>query len=128
MSDHGLNFGPKKICESSTLVINPLKHLEKEYSLLILQYLHLNPNGRTFEQICSSIEHHATPSEVKSRLESLNDLDFVFKIPGKEEFDTLYALTNRGRCASEVVWDLFRIMLNPREEDQDRRDLLDFYR
>lgn len=108
--------------------INPLKFFEKEYSLLILQYLHLNPNGRTFEQICSSIEHHASPSKVQSRLNTLLDLGLIFKIPGKEEFAILYALSNRGRCASEVVWDLFRIILNPHDEEKDERDILDFFR
>lgn len=107
--------------------VNPLKLFEKEYALLILQYLHLNPNGRTFEQICSSIEHHSSPSKVKSRLDTLLDLDLIFKIQGAEEFEVLYALTDRGRCASEVVWDLFRIILNPRD-DRNGRNLLDFYR
>ncbi|MFX1282672.1 MAG: hypothetical protein ACFFB5_03420 [Promethearchaeota archaeon] len=108
--------------------INPLKKLEKEYSLLIMQYLHLNPNGRTFKQICSSIEHQASPSKVKSRLDTLLDLDLIFKIRGKEELEVLYALTERGRCASEVVWDLFRIILNPRDEDNNSSNLLDFYK
>ena len=109
--------------------INPLKHFEKEYALLILQYLHLNPNGRTLEQIFSSIEHHASPSTVKARLDTLLDLDLVFKIQGKEEFEILYALTERGRCASEVVWDLFRIILNPHDSKTgDDGGLIDFYR
>jgi len=110
------------------LEINPLKKLEKEYSLLIMQYLHLNPNGRTFEQICSSIEHQASPSKVKSRLETLLDLDLIFKVQGKESLEVLYALTERGRCASEVVWDLFRIILNPRDENRNGSNLLDFYK
>ncbi|MFX0014885.1 MAG: hypothetical protein ACFFB2_00200 [Promethearchaeota archaeon] len=108
--------------------INPLKHLEKEYALLILQYLHLNPNGRTFEQIFTSIEHKAEASKVKSRIRMLLDLGLIFELKGREEFEVLYALTDRGRCASEVVWDLFRIILNPRDDDGSGRDLLDFYR
>lgn len=108
--------------------INPLKHFEKEYALLILQYLHLNPNGRTLEQIYSSIEHQASPSTVKSRLNVLLDLNLVVKIQGKDEFEVLYALTERGRCASEVVWDLFRIILNPHDNKKGNGDLIDFYR
>ncbi|MFX1507359.1 MAG: hypothetical protein ACFFDC_14850 [Promethearchaeota archaeon] len=108
--------------------INPLKYFEKEYALLILQYLHLNPNGRTLEQIYSSIEHHASPSTVKARLDILLDLDLIFKIHGKEEFEVLYALTERGRCASEVVWDLFRIILNPHDNNAGEGGIIDFYR
>lgn len=108
--------------------INPLKHFEKEYALLILQYLHLNPNGRTLEQIYSSIEYHASPSIVKSRLDVLLDLNLIVKIKGKDEFEVLYALTERGRCASEVVWDLFRIILNPHDNTKDNGDIIDFYR
>ena len=94
-------------------------------TLLILQYLHLNPNGRTFERICSSIEHHATPSKVSARLNDLLDLGLVIKVEREAE-QTLFALSHRGRCASEVVWDLFRIILNPREEQTDGKDFLDF--
>ncbi|MFX0122408.1 MAG: hypothetical protein ACFFAE_02140 [Candidatus Hodarchaeota archaeon] len=108
--------------------INPLKHFEKEYALLILQYLHLNPNGRTLEQIYSSIEHNASPSTVKSRIDILLDLNLIYKIQGKVEFEVLYALTERGRCASEVVWDLFRIILNPHDSKKDNGGLIDFYR
>lgn len=105
---------------------NPLKLLEKEYCLIILQYLHLNPYGRTFEQIVTSIEHNASPSKVRFRLNEMLDLGLICQ--EGEESEVLYALTSRGRSASEVVWDLFRIILNPRDEDDDRRDLLDFYR
>ncbi len=107
--------------------MNPLKLLEKEYTLLILQYLHLNPTGRTFELICSSIEHHAPPSKVNARLNDLLDLGLVIKVRGEDD-QVLFALSHRGRCASEVVWDLFRIILNPREEQDDGKDFLDFLR
>ncbi len=105
--------------------VNPLKLLEKEYTLLILQYLHLNPNGRAFERICSSIEHHATPSKVSARLNDLLDLGLVIKIQGEDD-QVLFALSHKGRCASEVVWDLFRIILNPHDDPADDKDFLDF--
>ncbi|NHJ01036.1 MAG: hypothetical protein EAX86_02790 [Candidatus Heimdallarchaeota archaeon] len=107
--------------------VNPLKLLEKEYTLLILQYLHLNPNGRTFEQICSSIDHRAVPSMVNSRLNTLRELGLVIRIKSEKEFEYLFALSNRGRYASEIVWDLFRIILNPRDSDEDP-DMIDFYK
>ena len=107
---------------------NPLKILEKEYTLLLLQYLHLNPNGRSFEQIFTSIEHNASPSKVNARLNALLDLGLVIKVRRKGDYDDLFALTNRGRCASEVVWDLFRIILNPHDEEDDDPNLTDFLR
>ncbi|MFX0184381.1 MAG: hypothetical protein ACFE95_14970 [Candidatus Hodarchaeota archaeon] len=106
---------------------NPLASLEKEYTLLILQYLHLNPNGRNFEQICSSLEQ-STPSVVNTRLETLRNLGLIFKTRGDDDFEILYALTKRGRYISEIVWDIFRIILNPREVDDEDSDLLDFYK
>jgi DNA-binding HxlR family transcriptional regulator len=106
---------------------NPLALLEKEYTLLILQYLHLNPNGRNFEQICSSLEQ-ATPSKVNTRLETLRKLGLVLKTRGNDDFEILYALTKRGRYISEIVWDIFRIILNPREVDDEDSNFLDFYR
>lgn len=106
---------------------NPLALLEKEFTLLILQYLHLNPNGRNFEQICSSLEQ-ATPSKVNTRLETLRNLDLIFKTRGNDDFEILYVLTKRGRYISEIVWDIFRIILNPREIDDEDSDLLDFYK
>lgn len=122
----------KKGCQvyynRTILEINPLKLLEKEYSLLILQFLHLNPTGRTFQQICSSIDHNVAPSKVKTQLNTLRELGFVYKISGKEEFEYLYVLTNRGRYASELVWDLFRICLNPHDPDEEDQDFLGFYK
>lgn len=108
------------------LKINPLELLEKQYSLLMLQYLHLTPNGRNFEQICSSIAE-APPSKIRERLQSLIDLGLVVRFTSKEVFEDLYVLSTRGRYASEIVWDLFRILLNPSENDDDN-DLLKFYK
>ncbi len=108
--------------------INPLKLLEKEYTLLILQFLHLNPTGKTFEQICSSIDHNSVPPKVKAQLKTLRELGFLYKKNGKEEFEYLYALTPRGRYASELIWDLFRICLNPHDPDEQDQDFLDFYK
>ncbi|MHA2226324.1 MAG: hypothetical protein ACXAC8_14035 [Candidatus Hodarchaeales archaeon] len=107
---------------------NPLKILEKEYTLLLLQYLHLNPNGRSFEQIFTSVEHNASPSKVNASLNSLLDLGLVKNVQRKGDYDTLFALTKRGRFASEVVWDLFRIILNPHDEEDDDSNLTDFFR
>ena len=108
--------------------VNPLKLFEQEFILLILQFLHLNPTGRNFEQICSSIDHNVAPSKVKARLSTLRELGFVYKTQGKEEFEYLYALTNRGRYVSELVWDLFRICLNPHDPDEHDQNFLDFYK
>jgi len=110
------------------LQINPLKLLEKEYCLLILQYLHLNPNGRNLHQICSSIDHNTDVSAVNSCLSTLSDLGLIVVLRGKEELETVFALTSRGRYASEVVWDLFRIIINPQEPDEEGKSLLDFYK
>jgi DNA-binding HxlR family transcriptional regulator len=110
------------------LEINPLKLHEKEYTLLILQFLHLNPTGKTFEQICSSIDHNSAPPKVKAQLNTLRELGFLYKKNGKEEFEHLYALTPRGRYASELIWDLFRICLNPHDPDEQDQDFLDFYK
>ena len=73
--------------------------LEKEYTLLILQYLHLNPNGRTFERICSSIEHHAIPSKVNARLNDLLDLGLVINVQGEDE-QVLFA----GSHFCALIW------------------------
>ncbi len=107
---------------------NPLKQLEQEYILLILQFLHLNPNGKSFSQICSAIEHNVNPKKVKISLQTLTDFGLVFQMRTKESSEIQYVLSNRGRYASEIVWDLFRIILNPHDSDEDGPDLLDFYR
>jgi DNA-binding HxlR family transcriptional regulator len=112
------------------LVSNPLKRLEQEYILLILQFLHLNPNGKGFSQICSSIEHDANPKSVTKSLKTLIDLGLIFEIypADNEDPQPIYVLSNRGRYASEIVWDLFRVILNPHESLEDSKDSLDFYR
>ena len=107
---------------------NPLNQLEQEYILLILQYLHLNPRGKTFSQICASIEHHANPKKVTVSLKTLAAIGLVYEIKAENNTEILYVLSNRGRYASEIVWDLFRIILNPHESNEDDPDLLDFYR
>ncbi len=107
---------------------NPLKQLEQEYILLILQYLHLNPRGKTFSQICASIEHDANPKNVTKSLKTLTSIGLIYEIKTEDNTEILYVLSNRGRYASEIVWDLFRIILNPHEADEDNSDLLDFYR
>ncbi len=107
---------------------NPLKQLEQEYILLILQYLHLNPRGKTFSQICASIEHDANPKKVTASLKTLSSIGLVYEIKTEDNTEILYVLSNRGRYASEIVWDLFRIILNPHETDEDDPGLLDFYR
>ena len=108
--------------------INPLKLLEKEFILLVLQYLHLNPNGRTLEQISSSVDHNVDPSIINSCLKTLFDLGLVKMVQGEEEFTIFYALTGKGRYASEIVWDLFRVIINPQDSDDLGGDVLDFYR
>ena len=107
---------------------NPLKQLETEYILLTLQYLHLNPKGKTFSQICSSIEHNANPNKVKKSIKILVDLGLIFEVKPEGESELQYVLSNRGRYASEIVWDLFRIILNPHESDEFDVDTLNFYR
>ncbi len=107
---------------------NPLKQLEQEYILLILQYLHLNPRGKTFSQICASIEHNANPKKVTQSIKTLTSIGLIYEIKTEDNSDLLYVLSNRGRYASEIVWDLFRIILNPHESNEDDPDLLDFYR
>ena len=90
--------------------------------------MHLNPTGRTFGQICSSIDHKVAPSEVNARLDTLRELGFVYKIQGKDQFEYYYVLTPRGRAASEIIWDLFRICLNPHDPDGEDQSYLDFYK
>jgi hypothetical protein len=107
---------------------NPLKKLEQEYILLILQYLHLNPRGKTFSQISSAIEHNPNPKRVRMSIHTLTEIGLIFQLPAETDMDTLYVLSNRGRYASEIVWDLFRIILNPHDAYPDDQDLLDFYR
>ncbi|MHA2173418.1 MAG: hypothetical protein ACXABI_01190 [Candidatus Hodarchaeales archaeon] len=107
---------------------NPLKQLEQEYILLVLQFLHLNPHGKSFSQICSAIEHNANPKKVRKSLQTLTDFGLVFQMRTEESSEVQYVLSNRGRYASEIVWDLFRIILNPHDTDEDGPDLLDFYR
>ncbi|MFW9854198.1 MAG: hypothetical protein ACFFFG_04030 [Candidatus Thorarchaeota archaeon] len=106
---------------------NPLKRLEKEYSLLILQYLHFNPKGRSFEQICTAIGCKK-PSLALSRLNDMHELGLVYREMGEGGIENHYVLTKRGRRASELVWDLFHIIQSFTEEDQGRDDLLRFYR
>jgi hypothetical protein len=107
---------------------NPLKQLEQEYILLILQFLHLNPIGKSFSQICSAIEHNVNPKKVRKSLQTLTDFGLVFQMRPDETSELQYVLSNRGRYASEIVWDLFRRILNPHDSDEDSQDLLDFYR
>jgi hypothetical protein len=107
---------------------NPLKMLEEEYILLILQYLHLNPKGKTFSQISPAIEHNPKPKQVRKSINILLELGLVFQLQAETDMDTLFVLSNRGRYASEIVWDLFRIILNPHDEHLDDQDFLDFYR
>ncbi|MHA1975576.1 MAG: hypothetical protein ACW98F_02525 [Candidatus Hodarchaeales archaeon] len=107
---------------------NPLKQLEQEYILLVLQYLHLNPRGKTFSQVCNSIEHNADPKKVTSCLKTLSTLGLIYEIKTQDNNEILFVLSNRGRYASEIVWDLFRIILNPHERSEDDPDFLDFYR
>jgi DNA-binding HxlR family transcriptional regulator len=110
------------------LDVNPLSLLEKKYTLVILQYLHLNPNGRNFEQVCSSVEK-ATPSEVTTRLKTLRELGLINKIKGDNGYENVYVLTKRGRYLGEIIWDIFRIIMNPRDADDDEDfDVLNFYR
>jgi DNA-binding HxlR family transcriptional regulator len=106
---------------------NPLKRLEEEYSLLILQYLHLNPKGKNFEQICTSIGCKK-PSQVLSRLNDLNELGLLYREMGEGGIENHYVLTKRGRRASELVWDLFHIIQSFDEDDPGKDDLLSFYR
>ena len=108
------------------MIGNPLKQLEQEYILLILQYLHLNPTGKNFSQVCTSIEHNSNPKSVKKSLRTLIDLGLIFEVKPTDGLETLYILSNRGRYASEIVWDLFRIILNPHETYEDDRDYLGF--
>ncbi|MCK4849230.1 MAG: hypothetical protein KAT16_09405 [Candidatus Heimdallarchaeota archaeon] len=110
------------------MAINPLKKLEQEYILLILQYLHLNPRGKTFGQISAAIEHDPNPKQVRKSIHSLVELGLIFQLQAEIDMDTLYVLSNRGRYASEIVWDLFRIILNPHDAYPDDKDILDFYR
>lgn len=107
---------------------NPLKKLEQEYILLILQYLHLNPRGKTFSQISAAIEHNPNPKKVRKSINTLIEIGLIFRLQAKTDMGTLYVLSNRGRYASEIVWDLFRIILNPHDVTPDDQDFLDFYR
>jgi DNA-binding HxlR family transcriptional regulator len=106
---------------------NPLRRLEEEYSLLILQYLHLNPKGRSFEQICTSIGCKK-PSQVTARLSELSELGLVYREMGESGIENHYVLTKRGRRASELVWDLFHIIQSFNEDEYGKDDLLRFYR
>ena len=112
----------------SKVASNPLKKLEQEYTLLILQYLHLNPKGKTFSQISTYIEHNPNPKKVRASINTLVEIGLIFQIPAENSVDTQYVLSNRGRYASEIVWDLFRIILNPHDDFSDDPDFLDFYR
>ena len=94
----------------------------------VYDYTALNPKGKTFSQICSSIEHNANPNKVKKSIQILVDLGLVFEVKANSNSELQYVLSNRGRYASEIVWDLFRIILNPHESDEFDRDTLDFYR
>ena len=107
---------------------NPLKQLEQEYILLILQYLHLNPRGKTFSQISAAIEHDPNPKQVRKSIRTLTEIGLIFRLQAETDMDTQYVLSNRGRYASEIVWDLFRIILNPHDAYPDDHDILDFYR
>lgn len=107
---------------------NPLKYLEEEYSLRIIQYLQLNPNGRTFEQICGSINTNVLPSEIIVRLKSLEKLGLVLK-EKDESFRVVFSLSQKGKLVGELIWDLFRMIVNPeKNNERSNQDLLDFYR
>lgn len=106
---------------------NPLRRLEEEYSLLILQYLHLNPKDRSLEQICTSIGCKK-PSQVIARLNQLGELGLVYREMGEGGIENHYVLTKRGRRASELVWDLFHIIQSFSDDEYGKDDILRFYR